>query len=318
MLAGLDVPYLAAQPVEFQTLEQWESSDRGLLPVEATMMVALPELDGATGSMVFGGRSAGSRSGDAVARDMQCAPRARRCAGRPRRQAGRRCAARRAPSARSRLVLFNFPPNAGTTGTAAYLARLRLPAQHAEGAGRPPATRSRSRPTVDALRERIIDGNAARFGAHANVHARIPADDHVRRERWLAEIEAQWGPAPGRQQSDGGSIFVLGAQFGNVLRRRAARLRLRGRPDAAAVREGLRADPRLLRLLPLAARGFRRPRRAAFRHARRARVHARQAVRAVGRLLARPADRRPAQHLSLCRQQPVRGHASPSAARRRR
>ena len=31
-----------------------------------------------------------------------------------------------------------------------------------------------------------------------------------------AEIEAQWGPAPGRQQSDGGSIFVLGAQFGNV------------------------------------------------------------------------------------------------------
>jgi magnesium chelatase subunit H len=27
------------------------------MPVEATMMVAIPELDGATGSMVFGGRS---------------------------------------------------------------------------------------------------------------------------------------------------------------------------------------------------------------------------------------------------------------------
>ncbi|MEM8916242.1 MAG: magnesium chelatase subunit H, partial [Pseudomonadota bacterium] len=26
----------------------------------------------------------------------------------------------------------------------------------------------------------------------------------------------QWGPAPGRHQTDGGSIFVLGAQFGNV------------------------------------------------------------------------------------------------------
>ena len=23
--------------------------------------------------------------------------------------------------------------------------------------------------------------------------------DHVRRERWLPQIEAQWGPAPGRQ-----------------------------------------------------------------------------------------------------------------------
>ncbi len=70
--------------------------------------------------------------------------------------------------------------------------------------------------TVDHLRERIISGNAARFGADANVHARIAVDDHVRRERWLGEIEAQWGPAPGRQQSDGSSIFVLGERFGNV------------------------------------------------------------------------------------------------------
>ena len=62
MLAALDVPYLAVTPVEFQTLEQWEASERGLLPVEATMMVAIPELDGATGSMVFGGRTSGASS----------------------------------------------------------------------------------------------------------------------------------------------------------------------------------------------------------------------------------------------------------------
>ena len=42
MLASLDVPYIAAQALEFQTLEQWEDSERGLLPVEATMMVACP------------------------------------------------------------------------------------------------------------------------------------------------------------------------------------------------------------------------------------------------------------------------------------
>ena len=51
------MPYLAAHALEFQTLEQWEASDRGLSPVEATMMVAIPELDGATAPMVFGGRS---------------------------------------------------------------------------------------------------------------------------------------------------------------------------------------------------------------------------------------------------------------------
>ena len=70
--------------------------------------------------------------------------------------------------------------------------------------------------TVEALRDAIIEGNAKRYGALANVAARIPADDHVRREKWLGAIEKQWGPAPGKQQSDGGTIHVLGAQFGNV------------------------------------------------------------------------------------------------------
>ena len=31
-----------------------------------------------------------------------------------------------------------------------------------------------------------------------------------------ARSKAQWGPAPGKQQSDGSSIFVLGERFGNV------------------------------------------------------------------------------------------------------
>jgi magnesium chelatase subunit H len=52
ILAKLDVPYLAVTPVEFQTLDHWGASPRGLLPVESTMMIAIPELDGATGSTV--------------------------------------------------------------------------------------------------------------------------------------------------------------------------------------------------------------------------------------------------------------------------
>jgi magnesium chelatase subunit H len=70
--------------------------------------------------------------------------------------------------------------------------------------------------SVDALRDRVLHGNAAQFGSIANIAARIGADDHVRREPYLADIERQWGPAPGRAQSDGATIHVLGAQFGNV------------------------------------------------------------------------------------------------------
>ncbi len=38
----------------------------------------------------------------------------------------------------------------------------------------------------------------------------------MRSERWLKQIEKQWGPAPGKAQSDGATVFVLGEQFGNV------------------------------------------------------------------------------------------------------
>ncbi len=220
VLASLDVPYLAITPVEFQTLAEWERSDRGLLPVEATMMVAIPELDGATGSMVFGGRAqspqgtAPAKEAASAAHDMQAhSERANALAAR----VGKLIALRRTDRATRKIaaVLFNFPPNAGNTGTAAFLSVFEslhntLLAMKRDGyTVEVPAT-------VDALRERIITGNAARFGAQANVHVRISADDHVRRERWLKEIEAQWGAAPGRQQSDGASLFVLGERFGNV------------------------------------------------------------------------------------------------------
>ena len=212
VLARLDVPYLAAHPVEFQTLEQWQASDRGLMPVEATMMVAIPELDGSTGPMVFGGRSA--EVAEDRSRDMQPQPeRANMLAAR----VERLIALRQTPKEERKIaaVLFNFPPNAGNTGTAAYLAVFEslyrtLQAMKKDG------YRVDMPANVDELRERIIIGNAGQYGAHANVFTRIPTDDHVRREGYLAEIESQWGPAPGKQQSDGASIFVLGEQFGNV------------------------------------------------------------------------------------------------------
>ncbi|MDP2412175.1 MAG: magnesium chelatase subunit H [Pseudolabrys sp.] len=226
MLAALDVPYLAAHPIEFQTLEQWGASNRGLMPVESAIMVAIPELDGSTGPMIFGGRSdangaacTGCHHGcvfesSSDGADMHvCADRAAMLAAR----ADKLIALRRSARAARKvgIVLFNFPPNSGNAGTAAYLSVF-------ESLHRTLAAMKRDGYDVDvpengdAVRERLLGGNAQRFGADANVHARIPANDHVRRETWLKEIEAQWGPAPGRQQSDGSTIFVLGERFGNV------------------------------------------------------------------------------------------------------
>ena len=211
VLAALDVPYLAAHALEFQTLEEWDASERGLHPVESTIMVAIPELDGASGPMVFGGRSDSAAGGT---RDMAVhAERAGMLAARTAKLAALR---KRAKAERKvAITIFNFPPNAGATGTAAYLSVFEslyntLAALKRDGYAveLPDGT--------DALRDALIQGNRETYGTQANVFAAIAADDHLRRETRLAEIEAHWGPAPGRVQSDGRSIFVLGARFGNV------------------------------------------------------------------------------------------------------
>jgi magnesium chelatase subunit H len=162
--------------------------------------------------MVIGGRTGVGAEGEA--RDMQAHDeRAEMLAARVEKLITLRKSAR--AERKVGIVLFNFPPNAGGTGTAALLAVFdslynTLQALQAAGyAVELPAS-------VDALRRRILEGNAARFGTDANVHALIGADDHVRNEPHLAEMEAQWGPAPGKALANGSQIFVLGERFGNV------------------------------------------------------------------------------------------------------
>ena len=221
LLSDLNVPYVAAQPLEFQTLGQWAASPQGLGPIETTMLVALPEVDGATNPTVFAGRhvEAGCQGcarmcsaigGKAMApcpeRIVSLTEKVRRLA-----------VLRRKDNAAKKVgvVLFGFPPNAGAVGTAAYLSVFEslfntLTRMKADGyTVDVPAT-------VDDLRATILQGNAAQYGQEANVGAYVTADDMVRDTTHLAEVEAVWGPVPGRHQSDGQGVYVLGAQMGNV------------------------------------------------------------------------------------------------------
>lgn len=226
-LAKLDVPYVAAHVTEFQSIERWETSDQGLMPIETTIMVAIPELDGATGTMVFGGRSDNAAGGQACvcARNLGACPKGRSCmtahpervevlAGRVEKLVALR--KRERAERKVALTIFNFPPNAGNMGTAAFLSvfeslHATMTRMKAEGYTiEVPAD-------AETLRDMVLSGNAASYGALANVHALVSADDHVRNEKHLDEIEAAWGPAPGRIFTNGQSIFILGRQFGNVL-----------------------------------------------------------------------------------------------------
>ena len=226
VLGKLDLPYLAAHAIEFQTIEDWAHRPQGLLPLEATMMVALPELDGSTVPHVFGGRAGNSgpcctgcdrhcpRPASEKAKPMQACPeRAEALAAKTVSLIRLRKAERAAR--KLAIVVFNFPPNSGATATAAFMAvhESLYATLHRLGAEGYDVDVPES---LDAMRAALLKGNADRYGTDANVAHRIPADEHVRREPHLAEIEAAWGPAPGKQLTDGGHILIQGAHFGNV------------------------------------------------------------------------------------------------------
>jgi len=195
VLASLDVPYLAAQPLEFQTLNDWGGSDRGLLPVENTLMIAIPELDGAIVPMVFGGR-AGEADVQCTGCHKACVFEAsinrhdmHTCVERTAMLAARvskLIALRKSETANRKvaLVMFNFPPNAGRVGTAAHLSVFEsvfntLKSLKAEGYTVDVPN------SVDEFRDQILIGNAKQFGTDANVHTQITTDDHIKREPWL-------------------------------------------------------------------------------------------------------------------------------------
>ncbi len=222
-LADLDIPYLAAHPLEFQTLGQWAASSGGLGPIETTMLIALPELDGATNPTVFAGRH-GAEECAGCAHQCQAPDAFKSMAPCHERidslveKTARLAKLRRARNADKKvgIVIFGFPPNAGATGTAAYLSVFEslhntMTEMKAQGYS------IEVPETVDALRSAILDGNAKQYGQDANVADHVSADQIVQgTPTYLAAIEENWGPAPGKVQSDGRGVFILGQHFGNV------------------------------------------------------------------------------------------------------
>jgi magnesium chelatase subunit H len=220
-LTNINVPYINAQPLEFQTLGQWAQDAQGLGPVETTMLVALPEIDGAISPTVYAGRHspegcAGCSHKCAPMVDKAMAPCHERIESLAEKTV-RMATLRRTENADKKVgvVLFGFPPNAGAVGTAAYLSVFEslfntLTRMKREGYS------VYVPEDVDALRAAVLQGNARQYGQEANVADHVSADHIVANTPPLAAIEDAWGPAPGKVQSDGRGVFVLGQHFGNV------------------------------------------------------------------------------------------------------
>ena len=206
-LAALDVGYIDAIPLAFQRVEEWRRDDTGLSPIQIAMNVAVPELDSATEPLVYGGPTEGSDR--FVPLHDQIELLADRVAA--------RVLLHRKTNAEKRIAitLFNFPPNLGNVGTAAYLDvfaslhRLLLALQAQGYTLDVPLT-------AEDLRHAVVEGNAVQYGTDSSVAARLPIAEYRRLFPDYADIEPFWGAAPGELLNDGQSFFILGLQLGNV------------------------------------------------------------------------------------------------------
>jgi magnesium chelatase subunit H len=206
-LRELNVPFRSAVSLDVQTIEAWRDSWTGLNPVQAGMQIAIPEIDGATEPFVYGGMSQASASPQPL--EDRCRRIARRLVKWNRLQTAPRSEIKLA------LVVFCFPPNKGNTGTAAdldvfpslweMLRRLQAEGYSVEAPE-----------SADELRERLLGGNSESFGATANIAYRMTVEEYRRLCPYAAEIEAEWGIAPGEINSFGGTLLIQGLQLGNV------------------------------------------------------------------------------------------------------
>jgi magnesium chelatase subunit H len=207
VLKKIGVPCFNLIPLAFQPISHWRENNLGLTPLQTALSVAVPELDGAIEPHVFAGLEEGSD------RTMPLEAESRALAVR----ISRWVRLRRKSNAEKKIavVLFNFPPNLGNAGTAAFLdvfeSLFRLMQKlSADGYQIDLPT------SVDELRTRLLEGNRLVFGTDGNVAAHYPVERYRKEFPTYDRIEPFWGDAPGEILNDRSRFHILGAMFGNL------------------------------------------------------------------------------------------------------
>ncbi|XP_031127328.1 magnesium-chelatase subunit ChlH, chloroplastic [Ipomoea triloba] len=208
-LMKLDVPYIVALPLVFQTTEEWLNSTLGLHPIQVALQVALPELDGGMEPIVFAGRDPRTGKSHALHKRVeQLCTRAIKWAELKRKSKTEKKLA---------ITVFSFPPDKGNVGTAAYLnvfasiysvlKDLKEDGYNVEGLPE----------TSEALIEDIIHDKEAQFNSpNLNVAYKMNVREYQKLTPYATALEENWGKPPGNLNSDGENLLVYGKQYGNV------------------------------------------------------------------------------------------------------
>nr|UKI61040.1 magnesium-chelatase subunit ChlH [Cymbidium hybrid cultivar] len=209
VLRKLDVPYLVALPLVFQTTEEWLNSTLGLHPIQVALQVALPELDGGMEPIVFSGRDARTGKSHALHKRVeQLCTRAIRWAQLKRKSKEEKKIA---------ITVFSFPPDKGNVGTAAYLNVFSSIFSVLTDLKKEGYSVDDLPATAEALIESIIHDKEAKFSSpNLNVAYRMNVREYKSLTPYATALEDSWGKPPGNLNSDGENLLVYGKQYGNV------------------------------------------------------------------------------------------------------
>ncbi|MBM3162984.1 MAG: magnesium chelatase subunit H [Chlorobi bacterium] len=204
-LKKLDTPCYNLIPLSFQPVENWQENSHGLTPLQTALSVAIPELDGTIEPQVYA----------ATGKDqtMPIEQEIRTLTGRIDRFL--RLRKKTAGEKRIAIVLFNFPPNLGNAGTAAYLnvfeslMRLLKKLRAAGYLVDLPAS-------TDELKEHLLEGNRLVYGTDGNVAAHLSTEEYRTIFPAYSRIEPFWGDAPGDILTDRNGFQILGCRLGNI------------------------------------------------------------------------------------------------------
>jgi magnesium chelatase subunit H len=202
LLAKLDVPYMVAQPLLMQEESEWHA--RGVHAMQSVVMYDLPEMDGVASTVALGAIKNGNlvTTPDRLDRAAE--------------QTAAWIRLRRKPAAERRvaIVLYNFPPGLGKTGTAALLdvpasvsALLQRLKQEGYAIGRAPLGSEE----VSARLASFEQGESGRAMPLAEYRRVIPV-------RQAERIDRYWGAAPGVIAPAGRDAIRLDTlEYGNIV-----------------------------------------------------------------------------------------------------
>eukprot|EP00931_Biecheleriopsis_adriatica_P051723 TRINITY_DN3002_c0_g1_i3.p1 TRINITY_DN3002_c0_g1~~TRINITY_DN3002_c0_g1_i3.p1 ORF type:complete len:1457 (+),score=397.90 TRINITY_DN3002_c0_g1_i3:86-4456(+) len=209
VLMQVNRPYLVSVPLVFQSFTEWQNSQLGLHPVQVALQVSLPEIDGAIEPLIFSGRDGTSgRSIPMQDRISSLATRSLNWANlRKKENADKKLS----------ICVFQFPPDKGNVGTAAYLDVFGSIFAVMKELKRQGYTIEDMPEDVEGLQKSILEDPEASYSmADLNVEYRMSVEEYERLCPFAGDLRENWGPPPGELNTDGKDMLIYGKRFGNI------------------------------------------------------------------------------------------------------